>query len=146
MQKKAVGVVAIALLALAMLGIFYLLRPAQATLLEYESTCSGTVDKKPGESFIVTLTLKNKGTTEGTWRIAITFEGDDWTWKGEEKELTLKPNEKETLTWEGNVPEDAAVDSAARLIVYYDDEFVALNWWIHVVSGAELSIVDSKVS
>ncbi len=146
MQKKTVGVVAITLLALATLSIVYLLRPTQATLLEYETTCSGTVNKKPGESFTVTITFKNKGTSEGTWRVAVTFEGDNWTWKGEEKELTLKPSEKKTLTWEGNVPEDAAVDSVAHLIVYYGDKFVALNWWVHVVSGAELSIVDSKVS
>jgi hypothetical protein len=29
--------------------------------------------------------------------------------------------------------------------VYYDDSFKALNWWIHVVPGAELTIKSSSV-
>ena len=58
----------------------------------------------------------------------------------------MEPDKKETLKWEGNVPVDAEVDSVARLVAYYDGDYVALNWWIHVISGAELCVVDSKVS
>jgi len=43
------------------------------------------------------------------------------------------------------VPCDAPVDSLARLIVYYNDSFTPLNWWIHVVSNAELTITSSSV-
>ena len=147
MQKKIFAIVTIALLALGTLGAVYFFRPTQGvSLLDMEITCGGTVDKKPDESFIVKITFKNKGTAEGTWKITVTFEGDNWTWKGEEKLLILKPCNQRTLTWEGNVPEEAAVDSVARLIVYYDNDFVALNWWIQVIHGAELCIVDSKVS
>ena len=146
MQKKAIAIVITILLVLGTLSIVYLFKQTQAVPLDMEIRCGGTVDKKPGESFIVKITFKNKGTVEGMWKISVTFEGDDWTWKGEEKLLTLKPCETKTLTWEGNVPEEAAVDSVARLIVYYDNDFVALNWWIKVIPGAELCIVDSKVS
>lgn len=145
-KKPLAAAATVIVLVLAALSIVYLFKPAQAATLDYETTCSGTVDKKPSESFTVKITFKNKGSTEGTWNVAVTFEGEDWTWKGEKKQLSLKPDEKETLTWEGEVPEDAVVDSVARLIVYYDDKYVALNWWIHVVSGAEFCIVDSKVS
>ncbi len=147
MQKRIFAAVIIVMFALGTLGAVYLFRPTQAiSSLDVEIMCGGTVDKKPGESFIVEITFKNKGTTEGTWRIAITFEDDDWTWKGEEKLLTLKPCKRKTLMWEGVVPENAAVNSVARLIVYYDNDFVALNWWIYVIPGAELCIINSKVS
>jgi hypothetical protein len=49
------------------------------------------------------------------------------------------------LTWSGNTPEDAPIDSTARLIVYYNDSFVPLDWWIHIVSGSELTITFSTV-
>jgi hypothetical protein len=146
MEKKIVAVETIILLALGIISAIYLLKPTQACSLDFEVECKRTVDKKPGESFIVKITFKNKGTTEGTWDITVTFEGDDWTWTSEEKQLTLEPDEKETLKWEGEVPKDAEVDSIARLIVYYDHEYVALIWCIHVIPGAELCIVDSKVS
>jgi hypothetical protein len=147
MQKKLFALLVIMLLAGGTLGAVYFFKPTKATnSLDLEVTCKKTVDKKPDESFTVEITFKNKGTTEGTWKVAVAFEGDSWTWKGEEKQLTLEAGEKETLTWEGVVPEDAAVDSVARLIVYYDNEFTALNWWIHVIPNAELAIVHSKVS
>jgi len=146
LEKKVVAAATIILLALGIIGAIYLLKPTQACSLDFEVESRRTVDKKPGESFTVKITFKNKGTTEGTWEINVAFEGDNWTWGGKEKQLTLKPEEKETLKWEGEVPEDAAIDSVARLIVYYDNEFVALNWWIHVIPGAELCIVESKVS
>lgn len=147
MRKKTMAATATTIiLALVVLSMVYIFKPAQAALLDYETTCSGTVDKKPGESFMVKITFKNKGTTEGDWNVTVTFEGEEWGWEGEKKELSLEPDERETLSWEGNVPANAQVDSMARLVVYYDSEYVALSWWIHVVSDAELDIVDSKVS
>jgi hypothetical protein len=111
-----------------------------------EVKCGGTVKKRLGEPFEVEITFKNKGTSEGSWRIAVAFESDGWNWAGEQIDLALEPGERETLTWEGIVPDDAIVDSMARLIVYFDNEFGALNWWIQVLPGAELAIVDSRVS
>jgi hypothetical protein len=59
--------------------------------------------------------------------------------------LTLKPCKTKTLTWNASVPCDAPIDSVARLIVYYDNSLVPLDWWIHVVPGAELTITSSVV-
>jgi hypothetical protein len=146
-KKKTTLTASIIICALlATLSTSYFLKPSKGASLDFNTLCSGTVNKKPDESFTVKITFRNKGTTDGTWNITIAFEGDYWVWKGEKKELALGPDEKETLMWEGNVPVDAEVDSIARLIVYYDGDYVALNWWIHVVSGAELCVVDSKVS
>ena len=146
MRKRVIALVAVVSLALAAIGTAYLLTPTQACPLDMKPTCRGTVDKKTGENFTSKVSFKNKGSTEGTWEIAVTFEGDEWFWIGEAKSLTLEASETETLEWEGTVPEDAPVDSVARLVVYYDGNFIALNWWIRVVSGAELSIVHSEVS
>ena len=110
------------------------------------SACGGgVVDKAPCEAFTVQITFKNTGKTEGTWSVNIAFEGEAWTWSGAPQTLTLKSCRAKTLTWNGSVPCDAPVDSVARLIVYYDDSFTPLNWWVHVVPGAELSITSSTV-
>jgi len=146
-KKKTTLTATIIILALlSTLSVTYLFTPSKGASLDFDVLCSGIVNKKPGESFTVKITFKNKGTTEGAWNTAVTFEGDYWIWKGEKKELALEPDKKETLKWEGNVPVDAEVNTIARLIAYYDGDFVALNWWIHVISGAELCVVDSKVS
>ena len=111
------------------------------------SACDGgsVVDKTPCEGFTVEISFRNTGKTEGTWSANIAFEGEAWSWSGMPETLTLKPCHKETLIWNGDVPEDAPIDSMARLIVYYDDSFVCLDWWIHVVDGAELTITSSTV-
>jgi len=108
--------------------------------------CTGgdVVDKRPGEEFIVKVTFRNTGTSTTTWSVNVAFE-DGWTWSGTSQTLTLRACEQKTLTWKGNVPQDAPVDSTARLIVYYNDSFTPQNWWIHIVSGAELSIISSTV-
>jgi len=106
---------------------------------------SGVVDKAQSEAFTVKITFKNTGKTEGTWIVNIAFEGEKWTWTGTPQNLTLKSYKTKTLTWNGNVPSDAPIDSVARLIVYYDNSFVPLDWWIHVVPGAELTITSSTV-
>ncbi|NWG11588.1 hypothetical protein HXY33_07605 [Candidatus Bathyarchaeota archaeon] len=105
----------------------------------------GVVDKMPCESFKVKIIFKNTGKTEGKWSVNIAFEGEAWIWSGTPQTLTLKPSKAKTLTWNGTVPCDAQVDSVARLIVYYNDSFNAIDWWIHVTSGAELTITSSTV-
>jgi hypothetical protein len=103
------------------------------------------VDKAAGDAFTVKITFKNTGKTEGTWSVNIAFEDDSWSQVGTPQNLTLQPGQTETLVWDGVVPANATVDSVARLVVYYDDSFKALNWWIHVVPGAELTIKSSIV-
>ncbi|MBN1357391.1 hypothetical protein JW988_01350 [Candidatus Bathyarchaeota archaeon] len=110
----------------------------------HNQDCS-TVDKAAGDDFTVKITFKNTGKTEGTWSINIAFEDSSWSQVGTPQNLTLTPGQTETLVWEGAVPTNATVDSVARLVVYYNDSFKALNWWIHVVPGAELSIKSSIV-
>jgi hypothetical protein len=106
---------------------------------------NGVVDKTPCEAFTVKIVFKNTGKSEGTWSINIAFEGEKWTWTGTPQNLTLKEGNSKTLTWKGNVPCDAPIDSVARLIVYYNNSFTPLDWWIHVVSSAELTIASSRV-
>ena len=105
----------------------------------------GVVDKAAGDAFTVKITFKNTGKTEGTWSVNIAFEDESWSQVGTPQNLTLESGETETLTWNGFVPANATVGSVARLVVYYDDGFKALNWWIHVVPGAELTIESSTV-
>jgi hypothetical protein len=105
----------------------------------------GVVDKTPCEAFTVKIAFKNTGTTDGTWSVNVAFEGEKWTWTGTSQNLTLRPSKTKTLTWNGTVPCDVPIDSVARLIVYYDDSFVPLDWWVHVVPGAELTITSSTV-
>jgi hypothetical protein len=105
----------------------------------------GVVDKAAGDAFTVQITFKNTGKTDGNWSVNIAFEDEVWSQTGTPQNLTLKPGETETLTWNGVVPANATVGSVARLVVYYNDSFKALNWWIHVVPGAELTIKSSLV-
>jgi len=105
----------------------------------------GIVDKAPCANFIVQITFKNVGTTRGTWSVNAVFEGEKWTWTGEPQNLTLNAYNTETLTWNGKVPCNAPIDSVARLVIYYNDSFKALDWWIHVVPNAELAITSSTV-
>jgi uncharacterized surface anchored protein len=105
----------------------------------------GVVDKAAGDEFTVRITFKNTGSTEGNWSVNIAFEDEVWSQTGTAQNLVLNPGETETLTWTGVVPANATVGSVARLVVYYNDSFKALNWWIHVVPGAELFIKSSSV-
>jgi hypothetical protein len=105
----------------------------------------GVVDKVAGEAFTVKITFKNIGKTEGNWSVNIAFEDNCWSQVGTPQNLVLQPGETATLIWEGAVPANATINSMARLVVYYDDSFRALNWWIHVVPGAELCIKSSTV-
>jgi len=103
------------------------------------------VNKSPGDTFMVSITFKNRGETEGNWSINIAFEAESWSQVGTAQNLTLKPAKTRTLVWKGAVPDNAIADSMARLVVYYNDSFEPLDWWIHVVPGAELTIESSSV-
>ena len=107
---------------------------------------NGVVDKASSDAFTVEIGFKNIGKTVGMWSVNIAFEGENWTWIGASQNLTLQSDSTRTLTWFGTVPENASIDSVARLIVYYDDTIVALNWWIHVVPKAQLAITSSTVT
>lgn len=145
MSRKFLAIGVTMLLVSGMLGVTYLFQPTKAESLNIDARCEGIVDKRVGEAFTIKVVFRNKGTGEGSWRISVAFEGEDWTWKGEEKQLSLESLERETLSWEGTVPDEAVVDSLARLIVYYDNDFVRQNWWIHIIPNPELAIVHSQV-
>jgi hypothetical protein len=106
---------------------------------------SGVVDKAAGGAFTARITFKNAGKTQGNWSVNVVFEGEAWVWKGTPQSLTLNPGATKTLVWNGVVPTNATLDSVARLVVYYEDSYKALDWWIHVVPGAELTIQSSAV-
>jgi hypothetical protein len=108
-------------------------------------SCGGVVDKAPGGAFTVEICFKNIGKTEATWSVNIAFEGEKWIWAGNPQTLTLAPSNTKTLAWNGSVPTDAPIDSMTRLIVYYGDSFTVLDWWIHVVPSAQLTITTSTV-
>ena len=107
---------------------------------------TGVVAKTRGEDFTVSITFQNTGKDEDIWTVNVVFEGATWSWKGNQKTLVLKENQKETLVWKGSIPANAEINSVARLVVYYGDSFKALDWWIRVVAGSELTIKNSSVS
>ena len=113
-------------------------------------TCSsqekGVVEKARGDSFNVTVVFQNTGKAEGSWSVNVAFEGENWSWVGTSKSLTLSGYSQKTLVWNGIVPTNASINSVARLVVYYGDSFKALDWWIRVVPAAELTIKSSSVS
>ena len=138
-KKHALLFLSIALLVII---ISFSVTSANDSLL-VSSSEKGAVDKTRGESFKVEVTFKNTGQTEGNWSVNVVFEGDFWIWKGTPRTLTLDDGDTKVLSWTGNVPANAKVNSVARLVVYYDDSFKALDWWIHVVSGGELTVKSS---
>lgn len=144
-QARVMGIaVAVALTFLTMAEIS---GSTRACSLGMRTECGGrTLEKKRGESFTARITFRNTGVARGLWRVAVTFEGDDWNWEGDQTTLGLRPGKENTLSWGGYVPEHAETGSVARLVVYYNDSFVALDWWIHVISGEALEIVRSKVA
>ena len=113
--------------------------------LTFAHNQDGVVNKAPGGAFTVKITFKNTGETDGNWSVNIAFEDSSWSQVGTPQNLTLKSGNTETLMWNGVVPANATINSVARLVVYYDDSFKPLNWWIRVVPGAELTIKSSTV-
>jgi len=144
-MKKKCALMSLAVAAIIIMFGFPTIISDNQSLAWLACDDSGVVDKTSGEAFTVKITFKNTGKTGGTWSVNIAFEGEAWTWTGTSQNLTLKPCHKKTLAWNGNVPEDTPIDSMARLIVYYDDSFEPLDWWIHVIDGAELTITSSTV-
>jgi len=139
------NLILIVLLALLIASIINLSFTNAMDSLEFGKSQKEVVKKVQGETFIVEIEFKNVGKTEGQWNVNIVFEGDEWIQKGNSQSLELEPNERKTLIWTGIVPPDAPLNSIARLVVYYGDSFEALNWWIHVLPGAELAIKSSCV-
>jgi hypothetical protein len=130
---------------LVVVALSFSLTETSSPLVFAHNQKDGVVDKGAGDAFTVKITFKNTGKTEGSWSVNIAFEDEVWSQVGVSQNLTLDSGETETLTWNGSVPANATVGSVARLVVYYDDSFEALNWWIHVVPGAELAIKSSSV-
>lgn len=130
---------------LVVVAINFSISDTESSLVFANCQKDGIIDKAAGDAFTVKITFKNTGKTEGNWSVNIAFEDEVWSQAGTPQNLVLETGETETLTWNGVVPANATVGSVARLVVYYDDWFKALNWWIHVVPGAELSIESSIV-
>ena len=142
MKKKYVFL----FLAIALVAVIVNLSLTRATdSIEFSTHNNGVITKANGEDFTVKVTFKNTGKTQGSWSVNVVFEGDAWIWKGTTQNLALNAGSTKTLTWDGMVPDNATINSVARLVVYYDDSYKALDWWIQVVPGAELSIQSSYV-
>ena len=144
-MRKRFGLLSISIAALVIIVGFSAISSSTNSLISFACEEKGVVDKAPCETFTVTISFKNTGSTEGKWAVNIAFEGEKWTWTGTAQTLTLKSSKTKTLAWNGTVPCDAPIDSVSRLIVYYNDSFTRLDWWIHVVSATELTITSSTV-
>lgn len=143
MAKKYALLFLVAVLAVVIAN-FSLSETGDSLVFAYSQDYSA-VDKTVGDAFTVKIVFKNTGKNTGTWSINIAFEDSLWSHVGTPQNLTLNSGQTETLVWTGVVPDNAIVGSVARLVVYYNDSFKALNWWIHVVPGAELTIKSSIV-
>jgi hypothetical protein len=142
--KKKVSLI-VFLVAMLIVVILYLPSTTANDSLEFTEKSNKVVEKVRGEAFIVEIEFKNTGKDAGKWNVNIVFEGESWNQKGESRNLELEPNEEKKLKWEGVVPVDAQINSIARLVVYYEDSFKVLNWWIQVIPGAQLTIKSSCV-
>lgn len=142
MKKKLVIMVFSALLLLVLINLSF---TNANDILEVQGKPKRVIEKNQGEEFTVDIEFKNIGKNRGSWNINIVFEGEYWSQKGIPQNIELDPNEEKKLIWKGTIPDDAPIHTLARLVVYYDDTFIALNWWIHVMPGAELTITSSSV-
>jgi hypothetical protein len=145
MEKRHVFV----FLLIAMLTVVVVLNLSSAgadASVACSSQDEGVVEKAQGDAFTVTIAFQNTGRAQGNWSVNVSFEGENWSWQGTPKTLTLEADGKKTLVWNGVVPVNASINSIARLVVYYGDSFKALDWWIRVVQPAELTIKSSSVS
>jgi hypothetical protein len=112
-------------------------------LLARPPSGKGVIDKHLGQEYAVEIAFKNTGTAENMWSVNIDFEAERWSFNGTARTIKLKPDQTKTLVWNGNVPRSAPIDSTVRLVVYYNDSFVPLNWWVHIVSDTEITIISS---
>lgn len=143
-MKKRYGLVLL-FAVLVVTIVCFAVNDTSSPLVFAHNHSTSIVDKAIGDVFKVKIEFKNTGKTEGSWNVNIAFEDNSWSEVGMPQNLTLAPGQTKTLTWEGNIPAKASLGSVARLVVYYDDSFAALNWWIHIVPSAELSIKSSIV-
>jgi len=133
-------------IAVLMVAALQLATTTESNVLTFANNYGeAIVNKIPGATYKVSITFKNIGASEGSWNVNIALEGSAWSQTGTPKVLRLRSGETATLTWNGTVPANAPVDSVARPIVYYDDSFKALNWWIRVVSAVQVSIQASSL-
>ena len=144
MAKKYGVLLLVAVLAVVIVNLSTNDTAEELLVFADNNECS-TVDKAAGDAFTVKITFENTGKTEGIWSVNIAFEDNSWSQVGTPQNLMLMPGQNETLIWNGVVPANATVGSVARLVVYYDDSYKALDWRIHVVPGAELAIKSSIV-
>lgn len=147
MNAKRYLALSLAIALIVAVASYSLTTTANSLVVAQPECCSENcvVDKTQGQTFTVKICFKNTGGIEGSWSVNVAFEGDLWVWTGCAQNVTLKAGETKALIWAGSVPCDAPNDSMGRLVVYYDDSFTALNWWVHVVPNAELSISSSCV-
>ena len=96
-------------------------------VLEVQENTKKVVEKTPGEEFTVDIEFKNIGKNRGTWSINIEFEGDYWFQDGIPQNIEVDPNEEKKLSWKGSIPNDAPIDTLARLVVYYGDTLLHLT-------------------
>lgn len=142
MKKKLFVVMLSVLLLLVLLNLSF---TSANDDLEVKEKTRNVVEKTQGEAFTVDIEFKNIGKNDGAWNINMVFEGDYWSQEGMVQNIELEPDEEKKLSWIGNVPTDAPINTLARLVVYYEDSFIALNWWIIIVPSAELAITSSCV-
>ena len=136
------------IIALVLVFASYSMTTAADSLVVVQPACNTTnsvADKTQGQAFTVKICFENTGGVTGNWSVNMAFEGDSWSWAGCAQNLTLNAGETKALVWTGTVPCNASVSSMSRLVVYYNDSFTALNWWIRVVPNAELSVTSSWV-
>lgn len=133
--------------AIALVLAFFGLIPVghETSPLSLTSNTKGAVDKAQGQNFTVIITFENTGKTAGSWNISVTFEGDMWIWTASPQSLTLNAGQSRALTWKGTIPDNAPIDTMARLVAYYNDESKALDWWIRIVPDARLTITGTMV-
>ncbi|MCW3997295.1 MAG: hypothetical protein NWF10_01830 [Candidatus Bathyarchaeota archaeon] len=143
-MKKKLGLT-VFLLAVLIIFMFNFPFSSATDPLKFSEKNRKIVEKVQGEAFVIEIEFKNTGKDAGKWNINVAFEGESWNQEGNSQNLELEPDEEKKLNWEGTVPANAPINTVARLVVYYEDSFKALNWWIQVVPEAELTIKSSCV-
>ncbi len=138
------------IIMLLVVSMVIVLNSTTGNLKNLDLTCSacdnGVVEKTLGETFTVKINFRNSGSAKGVWSVNIAFESESWSWTGTPHMLTLRSGSRKTLIWDGTIPANIQIGSIARLVVYYNDSYQPLDWWIHVINGAELSISSTVVT
>lgn len=101
------------------------------------------ITKKRGDSFVVSLTLKNTGNGSGTWTVNVIFNGIATMWGGLPLRISLEPSQQQTFQWSGMVPDDAS--GVSQLYVDIDGTTYVQDWYINTSGVAGLSIISTGV-